>query len=133
MTATPLRPPAALVPPRDDIQGAIEFAYDLLITARSPQTPEPTNDSWEALGATILGPALWLAKHHDCPQIVTWLIEAPSPDELTQLWRRLDTACPDLANAQQRMTPYLSRQHPKQQALEATITTALQHKADPND
>ena len=76
MTSTPVRLTPNLVPTRDDIQGAIEFAYGLLLHDRASHMGQPSTDSLEALGATILGPALWIAKHHNCPQVFTWLIES---------------------------------------------------------
>lgn len=117
-----------LIPIRTDIQGAIEFANELL-TNNNKTNPHP----WPALGATVLGPMLWLAARLSQPDLTLWLIDLPDNEKLATFWRQLDLTDPDTANAQQRLMAYLSGQHQHQNTLHSMFIGALQPQVDLHD
>ena len=107
-----MRPASHLYPERDDLQGALEFAYDLLAPPHVDGYDTPA-----VTGSVILGPLLWLAKTYGRPDVLGWLNSPPHASHANALCRSLID--PDnhrhneqLHNAIQRIQPCFEQPRP---------------------
>lgn len=118
-----------LLPLRSDIQGALEWAYYLLLQYPHPNNDlAPSRDHWPTAGSLVLGPLLWLAKTYDRPDVLDWLREPPTPEQSKEFYSSLETPAipdPDLQNVQSRLQPFLAQQTDTARALKAWLPDVL--------
>lgn len=112
----------SLIPDRSDIQGAIEFAYRVLLAN------EHSNETTAVGGSVVLGPALWIAYTYDYPEVIGWLINPPDAETVEKTWRTLSARTDELAdfqNAWSRLTPFIAQDTPRTKALLSLFTQVL--------
>ena len=121
--------PTGLTPQRSDVQGAIEFAYELIATSTAAHTPQDA-----VAGSVILGPLLWLAHTFNQPDVLEWLTDTDAGKHADQLCQSFyDPNNPRqneaLTIVRQRIKPCFTAPRP---TIVQLIADTLRHHPTPN-